>query len=305
MSRPATCHRIRQGSSSVSSSRPASSASLRDPQGQGSPTASPTTCASSATAARVRSGSARATSTSARALWSNGSALPLVPRADKGARQMNTSTELRVDPDYENRNGYSANVLGIEVPLPIAHDELADDLVSFGDGKTVLPYEHFSLAMSRSRRLAVYTAVNLDGERTVDTGPRKNDQWIFDTRLPEDVQIGSFLYDGTPFDKGHLVRRLDPVWGETPDEALRAEADTFHYTNCSPQHEKFNRSKELWQGIENYILDNTDLFHLRVCLFNGPVFALDDPTVKDVPIPREYWKVVTIRKADGSLSATA
>lgn len=27
--------------------------------------------------------------------------------------------------------------------------------------------------------------------------------------------------------------------------------------------------------------------------------------MKDVPIPREYWKVVTIRKADGSLSATA
>ena len=174
-----------------------------------------------------------------------------------------------------------------------------------GDGQTVLPYEHFSLVMSRSRRLAVYTAVNLDGERTVDTGPRKHDKWALDKRLPDNVQIDSFLYDGTPFDKGHLVRRLDPVWGETRDEALRAEADTFHYTNCSPQHEKFNRSKELWQGIENYILDNTDLFHLRVCLFNGPVFAPDDPTVKDVPIPREYWKVVTIRKADGSLSATA
>jgi endonuclease G, mitochondrial len=217
---------------------------------------------------------------------------------------VNTPAELRVDPDYGNRGGYSANALGIEVPLPIA-DELADDLVTYGDGQTVLPYEHFSLVMSRSRRLAAYTAVNLDGERTVDTGPRKHDNWVLDKRLPDNVQIDSFLYDRTPFDKGHLVRRLDPVWGETRDEALRAEADTFHYTNCSPQHEKFNRSKELWQGIENYILDNTDLFHLRVCLFNGPVFALDDPTVKDVPIPREYWKVVTIRKADGSLSATA
>lgn len=215
--------------------------------------------------------------------------------------------ELRVDPDYGNRPGYSPSPLGIDVPLPTIPAELTDDVATYakdGEQEAVLPYEHFSLVMSKSRRIALYTAVNLDGDQQIDIGPRGRDKWFFDERLPEEVQIGEFLYEDTPFDRGHLVRRLDPVWG-SEEEALKAEADTFHFTNCSPQHEQFNRSKELWQGIENYILENADLFHLRISLFNGPIFATDDPVIKEVPIPREYWKVVTIRKSDGSLSATA
>jgi hypothetical protein len=31
------------------------------------------------------------------------------------------------------------------------------------------------------------------------------------------------------FQKGHLVRRIDPCWGED-EVALAAEADTFHWT---------------------------------------------------------------------------
>jgi endonuclease G len=31
--------------------------------------------------------------------------------------------------------------------------------------------------------------------------------------------------------------------------------DTFHFTNCCPQHERFNQGKNLWAGLEDYLLN--------------------------------------------------
>ena len=46
------------------------------------------------------------------------------------------------------------------------------------------------------------------------------------------------------FDHGHLTRRMDPNWG-TEEQAERANADTYHFTNCSPQHFRFNEATRL------------------------------------------------------------
>src|SRR5215216_622245 len=97
--------------------------------------------------------------------------------------------------------GFDESFIGADVPLP----ELA------GGAEPILRYEHFSIAMSPPRKLAYFVAVNIDGARTIDVGPRKDDKWVFDTRIPEDQQMGNWLYDNNDFDKGHLVRRLDPV----------------------------------------------------------------------------------------------
>jgi DNA/RNA endonuclease G (NUC1) len=43
-----------------------------------------------------------------------------------------------------------------------------------------------------------------------------------------------------PFDHGHLVGRLDSAWGRTKSIAKTANVDTFHFTDCSPQHSKLN-----------------------------------------------------------------
>jgi endonuclease G len=42
------------------------------------------------------------------------------------------------------------------------------------------------------------------------------------------LKSGFFLRVVTFFDRGHLTRRVDPSWG-TEQEALRADADTFHF----------------------------------------------------------------------------
>jgi endonuclease G, mitochondrial len=205
------------------------------------------------------------------------------------------------------RPGFDESFIGADVPLPKlgAGARRLDPGGGSGGGDLVLHYEHFSILMSPERKLAHFVAVNVDGSRTVDIGPRGDDHWIFDERIPEDQQMGDWLYDNNDFDKGHLVRRLDPVWGDTREEALRAEADTFHFTNCAPQHWRFNRRREFWQGIEVYILENTEVHDLRISLFTGPVLDDDDPPMEGTLVPRDYWKVVAMRKQDGTLAAAA
>lgn len=69
--------------------------------------------------------------------------------------------------------------------------------------------------------------------------------------------------------QGHLVRRKDPMRGA---EFEKANRDTFHFTNCSPQHENFNQSSNLWLILENYILNHATNYQRKVAVFTGPIF---------------------------------
>jgi endonuclease G, mitochondrial len=215
----------------------------------------------------------------------------------------------RVDRDYSDRGGYDRAFLeGFDVPLPALTDaHLADAPVPPGAADPVLRYHHFSVIMSGSRRLARVTAANVDGRRHFDLD-RASDRWIFDDRVP-DTQVGNSVYDGNPFDRGHLVRRLDPSWGDRIDIALAAVNDTFHFTNCAPQHERFNRNPRTWHGVEDFILSHADCDNLRLSVFTGPVLDPDDPPHAAFPefrIPRRFWKVVAVLpESRDSLSALA
>lgn len=203
---------------------------------------------------------------------------------------------------FEDSMGYDPKFLGdhVEVPHPKLRADLEQDIAPLNSGGTILNYTHFSIVMSKSRRLAFYTAVNLDGNQLVEV-KRDRDKWYFDPRIEQKYQCGPDLYKDNEIDKGHLVRRRDPVWG---DSAKKANEDTFHYTNCSPQHKALNQVT--WLGLEDYILQNAGKHHLKVSVFTGPVFRSDDIIYREqFQIPAEFWKVVVMVKEDGHLSATA
>lgn len=218
---------------------------------------------------------------------------------------------VAIDPDYSNRAGYDPDFLGggkRSVPLPELDAELIAKAATRADAEDgsghVLPYHHFSVAMNKERRLAFFTAVNVDGqlERRLKREP---DRWAFDPRIPADEQTGEVVYEDNELDRGHLVRRLDPAWGESDPVAKAANDDTFHFTNCAPQHEQFNRNASTWAGLEDYILENAENEGFKVSVFSGPVFADDDEDYHGVKLPRQFWKVVTMAKTPGLLSATA
>ncbi len=152
--------------------------------------------------------------------------------------------------------------------------------------------------------------MNIDG-RHLRRIPRAG-RWRLDGRLSEQDQIGNELYKFNPLDRGHMVRRLDPCWAPSLDDdetVLKAQADTYHYTNSAPQHEDLNQAD--WVGLEDYILDAASEFDFRASVMTGPVFRDTDRPLRnqqgaeDVAIPREFWKVAVMRRKDsGALSAT-
>ncbi|WP_291055649.1 DNA/RNA non-specific endonuclease [Herbiconiux sp.] len=175
--------------------------------------------------------------------------------------------------------GFDPGFLGVECPLPAP-----------GAGRSIrtLPYTHFSVLLDAERRLAAATGVNIDGRLLTDLA--RGDDWHLDPRVPADEQAGPELYARNDLDRGHLVRRRDPVWG-TAAVAERANTDTFAYTNAAPQAAEFNQSKKLWNGLEDHVIAYAEANLLKLSVFTGPVFDASDPVYRGIRIPQRFWKV--------------
>lgn len=226
-----------------------------------------------------------------------------VPAAYQRLGDQPSATELeapRSPESYADRVGFIRDFVPGVTAIEPGLAKVADDLTPVRNGAgSELKYTHFSVWMSRSRRLALCTAVNIDGS-ALRRYARGVDRWYFDPRLDPSAQVGNELYRRNRLDRGHLVRRLDPVWGEE-NIARQAMEDTFHYTNASPQHEGLNQVT--WNELEDYILDNADVHDLKISVFTGPVFHPGDRSYRDIELPEEFWKIVIMarREADGRL----
>src|SRR5262249_14110634 len=151
-------------------------------------------------------------------------------------------------------------------------------------------------------------------------GKREGDAWLRDPRVDSALQIGDEFYGNqstleadrrkNPFDRGHLVRRLDATWGKTVDEAKAHGDDSFHFTNCTPQFSAFNQGKQLRAGLEDYTRDLVVQDRRKMIVMNGPIFdgpdaalgglpsasapSHPDPTFGGVKIPKYFWKLMVI-----------
>ena len=204
---------------------------------------------------------------------------PLAPVLDAVSERA-----LVLDDDYASRSGYDPTFLeGHPISLPMLRTEAAREAAAInreaapGRSRHELPYEHFSVVMNGRRRLAYFTATNIDGRLAknydrktgtisdphVDDGDEEaaeaSELWFADGRIGETEQTPPRLFerqttfdgDGQPLDRrgnahrnrmfqqGHLTRRQDPLWGDD-GVVVRANADTFHVTNRAPQVGFFN-----------------------------------------------------------------
>lgn len=209
-----------------------------------------------------------------------------------------------------DRHGYNESFLGsrrLSVPLPVLSSEQLEDAAPVrgrerdrGVGKYVLDYTHFSVVMNKRRRFAYFAAVNIDGTQEVLLR-RTRTRWRIDPRIATDHQYDNSLYRGNRrIHRGHLARRLDPVWGDD-NTARQADEDTFHYTNACPQHSRFNPRE--WLGLEDYLLRNTHRDDQKLTVFTGPVFGDRDTRYRGALIPEEFWKVAVMTH-EGRLLAT-
>jgi endonuclease G len=218
--------------------------------------------------------------------------------------------KLVIDTDYSHRSGYDPKFLdGFVVPLPVADPKLVAPLAHgphAAEGELV--YEHFSIKLHARKRMALFTATNVDGpsyieidRKTGKPSAEASETWFPDPRVdPKYVLDAAFFAQWSYyFDRGHLTRRSDPTWGDG-DTAARANADTFTRTNWTPQHFRFNESAKFWQGVERYILEHGALAqNSRLCVLQGPVLRGAFARCDDVEVPLRFWKIVAWVGATG------
>lgn len=264
-------------------------------------------------------------------------------------RLMIVEKALTFDPNYEARSGYDADFLGAgaRVALPTLdarhdgqfytvkdykdfYEEYRDvpelDTSGLNDADAIeLKYHHYSLVMHKGFKMCIWTASNCDyrDEMREDTRDRKlygSESWRKDPRVPPWYQLlAADVYDpGRRIDKGHIVRREDSCWGATPEETELANSDTFHWTNCTPQHEAFNQEnprdnrknsniyaglgvKGIWGQFEAELARRIDAAGGQAILFAGPVlkdfFSSASFTQSGAKVPRRFWKVVVCRES--------
>lgn len=220
------------------------------------------------------------------------------------------------DPDWSTRTGYDPLFLGksLRVAIPaLSSDQqtkaaVVDREYRSKNGDYVLDYSHYSVVMNGQRRLAFFSAGNIDGKNWFKIVRKEasggSDKWFLDDRISEDEQVGEQLYAANDIDRGHIIRREYMTWG-TREEALQANNDTFMFTNCSPQHKDLNQGKQQWLGLEDYVLTHAKNESQKVSVFAGPIFAKNDPSYRGlIQIPLAFWKVVVMATEDKKLSAT-
>ena len=197
-----------------------------------------------------------------------------------------SEAKLELDERYANRTGYKPNFLSsTNIPMPklsVAQKRVAAKNAERvqGDDPHTLRYEHFSLVMNTRRRLAFFTATNIDGAHAKDfsretgaitvpeglaiddrdEGPEAAELWLADRRIPEEEQTPPNLFSGqTSFDpagakitnkqtSAHRNRifqqghltRRQDPLWGTDATVIRANTDTFHVTNRAPQIGYFN-----------------------------------------------------------------
>lgn len=194
---------------------------------------------------------------------------------------------------FRDRNGYEPDFLGdghLEVALPILSPQLASQVAITSTGEREIKYRNFSVVMCRPRRLAYFTAVNINCNYA--RNPPRVCRFSLDPRIASELQTGEELYSGNDhFDCGQLVRRLDPCWG-TAEQASQANIDSMYFPNIVPQHKQLNQ--EIWNDIEDYILSTVTDRDPKISVFTGCVFKGTDPTIPRTrtKVPSAFWKVI-------------
>ena len=225
-----------------------------------------------------------------------------IPQADDDDIEIDTEAKPE---DYRDRKGFKPEFIGdnnrsVTLPTVSKNTDQVLDFEFDGETMTELRYQNFSVVMNRSRRLCIFSAVNIDGKQNKKA---KRKGWRLDPRIPESAQIIKECYGNPPyFSRGHMTRRNDPSWGDE-DMAKLGNRDSMHVTNAAPQMQAFN--SPIWLELEDYALENAIKDGMRISVLTGPYFNDDDPTRFGVKIPVSFWKVIAfVHDETGRITAT-
>ncbi|MDO4721983.1 DNA/RNA non-specific endonuclease [Porphyromonas circumdentaria] len=120
---------------------------------------------------------------------------------------------------------------------------------------------------------------------------KRTDAWGWDPFVPTEFEVGRLDYKG--FDRGHLVASFDRVFSK------EANAQTFYYTNMSPQRAKFNQVA--WQQLERTVQDWVRSPGLAEKMYVAKGGTLREGEYeltsqgKKIAVPKHYWMAILVQ----------
>jgi endonuclease G len=147
----------------------------------------------------------------------------------------------------------------------------------------VISHTGYSLLYNETHEQANWIAYDLTKEETNKLFDR-TDKFISDpkvkTRTANDKD-----YSGSGYDRGHLAPASDMGWSSI------AMAESFYYSNMSPQTPSFNRGiwKRLEELVRTWAVENNTVY-----VVTGPVLnnALTTIGANKVSVPKYFYKVI-------------
>ena len=168
----------------------------------------------------------------------------------------------------------------------------------------ILPGRHFTIGYSWHFRQAKWVLEIVNPNAKFEWEVKRKNNFRADIRIPRRFRAGLKAYEGSGYDRGHLVASANH------DELEIQNSETFLLSNMSPQKPEFNR--HIWRDLEMAIrkLNNKSNI-LETYVLTAPVFYFDkkietigDDTEKygiDVPIPHAFVKSVLAEDNRGRL----
>lgn len=141
----------------------------------------------------------------------------------------------------------------------------------------------YTLLYNEAHEQASWVAYELTKEETNKIYDR-TDKFKTDPKVKTGTAIDKD-YVGSGYDRGHLAPAADMGWSST------AMAESFYYSNMSPQTPSFNRGvwKRLEERVRTWAIENSSVY-----IVTGPVLTSGLTTIgpNKVSVPKHYYKVV-------------
>ncbi len=165
----------------------------------------------------------------------------------------------------------------------------------------ILYNRHYVLGYSYYFRQAKWALEIVDPDKT---DVERVDNFRPDYRIPERFRADLEVYEGTGFDRGHLVSSANQI------ETQIQNSETFLLSNMAPQAPGFNRN--LWRQLEEAVRTlNANEKILETYVISGPLFYFDtevkmlgdteNDKIVTLPIPHAFFKSVLTENNRGSI----
>lgn len=173
------------------------------------------------------------------------------------------------------------------VVAPISQNSRYDNLVLGVPGKadTVIDRPGYALGYIEYHEQPAWVIYKLTKSEATTKAAKRTNRFVEDPKIPTGSATAAD-YRKSGYDRGHLAPAADMAF------SARTMADSFFYSNMSPQRPQFNRG--IWKDLEEQVR----LFAIaeeEIYVVTGPILPKEKTVTigpNQVTVPTHYYKVV-------------